>query len=122
MKLKVKLIIFVILLSFIMLLVPHLASVAMGENGMAVCFLLFFAVDPLFALVSGILSGRDARRLWALVPAVPVTFLIGIFINFGFGEPLFLLYAAIYLAIGLVAMSFTMLIKKAIAFSMQGKR
>ena len=122
MKRKLKLIIWGVLLALIMLLAPHLAVVLGGENGIALCFILFFAANPLLAFVSGIISGTDARKLWMLPICVSVAFLMGIFINFGFGEVLFPIYAAIYLVIGLVVMSFTMLIKKAIAFSKQRKR
>ena len=122
MKIKTKLFVWGIALALIMLLAPHWAVVLGGENGMALCFILFFAVNPLVAFVSGIISGTDAKRLWMLPICVPAAFLMGIFINFGFGEELFVLYAAAYLAIGLVAMFITMLIKKAILFSKQRKR
>lgn len=90
---------------------PWLAVAFAGDAGMAVCFLLFFAVDPLFSAVCGWAAGRNIRQLWLLTALTPALFLAGVWIFFSMGEPAFLLYGGVYLGIGLVAMGISALVK-----------
>ena len=90
---------------------PWVAVTFAGDAGMAVCFLLFFAVDPCFCAVAGAFAGQDIRRLWALPLTAPAAFLTGSWLFFEMGEPAFLMYAGIYLLIGSVAMGISALIK-----------
>ena len=79
---------------------------------MAVCFLLFFAVNPLYSVIIGAFAGKDIRHLWSLPAISAVLFLIGTWIFFDMGETAFILYAAVYLALGIAAMLISMLIRK----------
>ena len=93
----------------VMLAFPWLAATFIkGDAGMAVCFLLFFAVNPLYSVLAGAFAGKDIRRLWSLPVISSALFLIGTWIFFDMGESAFILYAAVYLVLGIAAM----LIKK----------
>ena len=83
---------------------PWLAVRFAGSAGMAVCFLLFYGVNPLFCALCGVSAGRDIRRLWPLPIIAVALFLAGVWIFFELGEPAFLLYSICYLAIGAVGM------------------
>ena len=98
--------IILLLISSVVLMIgcPFLTVALAGENGMAICFLLFFAVNPLFSALCGGLAGRNLKRDWALVFLSPFFFLAGAWLFFDFGETAFLLYAAGYLLIGAIAM------------------
>ncbi len=97
----------------IMLGLPWLAvTFVRGDGGMAVCFILFFAVNPVYAVVSGIYAGMDIQRMWALPVITAVFFLAGTWIMFDMGETAFILYAVIYLVLGLAAMAITGAVKR----------
>ncbi len=83
-----------------------------GDAGMAVCFLLFFAVNPLYSVIIGAFAGKDVKHLWSLPVISAVLFLIGAWIFFDMGETAFILYAAVYLVIGIMAMLISMFIRK----------
>ncbi len=75
-----------------------------GDKGMAVCLLLFYAAAPMLALAVGVNAGRRLRSRF-LAPVIPAAvFLISMWILFDLGESAFILYAAVYLAIGAAAM------------------
>ena len=95
----------------VMLLLPWLAvTFVSGMNGMAACLILFYAVNPALAVGMGIWSGW--RRQWFWPAAVAAAFLTGVWLLFAPGEMAFLLYAGVYLVIGLAAMGLTRLIRK----------
>lgn len=97
----------------VMLAFPWLAvTFVKGDAGMAVCFLLFFAVNPLYSVLIGAFAGKGIRRLWSLPVISAALFLIGTWVFFDMGETAFVLYAAVYLALGIAAMLISMLIKK----------
>ncbi len=83
-----------------------------GDAGMAVCFLLLFAVNPLYSVLIGAFAGKDIRHLWSLPIISAALFLMGTWIFFDMGETAFILYAAVYLALGIVAMLISTLIRK----------
>lgn len=82
-----------------------------GDAGMAVCFLLFYAVNPVYSLAAGAFAGRSGKRLWSLPVISAMLFLCGTWIFFDPGESAFLLYAAVYLFLGMAAFTFS-LVKK----------
>ena len=97
----------------VMLMFPWLAvAFVKGDAGMAVCFLLFFAVNPLYSVLIGTFVGKDIRHLWSLPVISAMLFLIGTWIFFDMGETAFILYAAVYLALGIATMLISMLIRK----------
>ena len=91
---------------------PWLALRFPGMDAMGVCFLLFFAVNPVFATVCGGVAGWDIRRLWSLPLFVAGLYVAGVWLFFELGEPAFLLYAAGYLLIGAVVMLISAFIKR----------
>ena len=96
----------------IMLILPWLAAAfANGDAGMAVCILLFYVINPLYALLVGFAAGKDIRRLWSM-PVIPaVLFPAGAWTFFARRESAFLLYAAVYLILGAAAMLVSALIR-----------
>lgn len=97
----------------VMLALPWLAvTFVKGDAGMAVCFLLFFAVNPLYCVIMGVFAGQDLRHLRSLPVISAALFLIGTWIFFDMGETAFILYAVVYLALGIAAMLISMIIRK----------
>ena len=83
-----------------------------GTRPMAICFVLFFALNPIYAICVGAAAGRDGRKLWALPVITALLFLIGTWLFFDWREKAFVLYALIYLFLGIAAMLISMFIKK----------
>jgi len=101
----------------LMIGMPWLAVTFAGSAGMAICFILFFAVDPVYATVCGVAAGKDIRKQWPLPIIVAVSFLAGVWLFFEMGEPAFLLYGGCYLIIGIIAMLVSSYIRKTIGKS-----
>lgn len=94
--------------AMIMLLLPCCAvTFIKGDGGMAACFLLFFAVNPIASVAIGIFSGRTIRASWFQPILLAVLFVPGTWLFFEMGESAFLLYAAIYMLLGCAAMLIT---------------
>ena len=89
----------------VMLFLPWMTvELIRGDAGMAVCFLLFFCVDPLIAIALGSLAGGRKHPLW-LMPMIPAAaFLAGAWLVFEPGEPAFVRYALVYLMLGIVSL------------------
>ena len=97
----------------VMLVFPWLAvTFVKADAGMAVCFLLFFAVNPLYSVLIGAFAGKDIRPLWSLPVISAALFLIGTWIFFDMVETAFILYAGVYIVIGIVAMLISMFVRK----------
>ena len=94
-----------ILLSvLIMILLPFLAvTFVKGDNGMAVVFILFYMINPLFSIYVGYIADK-----WIYPFINSLLFLLGTWIFFDIGEIAFVYYAIVYLLLGLI----TMLIKQ----------
>ncbi len=108
-----KNILFANITAFIMICLPLFTVLWAGVNGMAICFLLFFAVNPIYSLVVGIFAGKDIKKRWWKPIISAILFLLGAWLFFAApGETDFLYYTAIYLLIGALAMGITKLIKK----------
>lgn len=71
-----------------------------SDAAMAACFLLFFAIDPVFAIAAGMFAGKDPRRLWFLPILIPLLFLAGTWLCFDPGETAFVTYALMYALLG----------------------
>ena len=55
-----KMIPWIIASAVIMLVFPWLAvTFVKGDGGMAVCFILFFALNPIYAIFAGVQASRD---------------------------------------------------------------
>lgn len=97
-----------VIFSFVVLFIlPLLAAKFAGENGMAICFLLFFAVYPLFFAVEGVAAGKNIKKHWFLPILSAILYLLSMWILFDMGEIAFVMYAGIYLAEGMVVMPVT---------------
>ena len=110
---KKNYIMWLILSIVVMFLLPWAAvTFVKGDAGMAACFLLFFAVNPIYSIVVGIFAGRSLKEMWSLPVISSVLFVLGTWIFFDMGEIAFLIYAGIYLVIGIVVMFVSTLIRK----------
>lgn len=97
----------------IMLALPWLAvTFIKGDGGMAACLVLFFALNPIYAVFTRIYAGRDIKRLWALPTITALFFLAGSWLFFDMGEKAFVLYASVYLFLGAAAMLISVFVKK----------
>ena len=94
--------------ALVALLLPWLAvTFAKGDNGMAVIFLLFFAVNPITAVLLVVFSGGNVRMAWFQPLLFAALFLLGTWVFFTMAEMAFVLYAAAYLILGYAAMLLT---------------
>lgn len=110
---KKNIILWLVVSAVVMLAFPWLAvTFVKGDAGMAVCFLLFFAVNPLYSVLIGAFAGKDVKHLWSFPIVSAVLFLIGTWIFFDMGETAFIQYAAVYLVLGIAAMLISMFIRK----------
>lgn len=107
-----KWIVWTILATVLMIGCPWLAVEFAGSAGMAVCFLLFYVVNPLFSAVCGAFAGKRIQQLWTLPIITAGLFLAGVWIFFEMGETAFLLYCSCYLMIGMIAMLISAFINK----------
>ena len=71
---------------------------------MAVCLILFFAINPVFSVLIGVFAGKDADRSWYLPVISPLLFIAGTWMFFDMGETAFVTDAGFYLMLGLAAM------------------
>lgn len=83
-----------------------------GNSGMVVCFILFFALNPFYAICSGIYAGKNVKKFWSLTIITALFFLIGAWLFFDMGEKSFIVYALIYLLIGIATMLISAFIKR----------
>lgn len=102
-----KVINWIIFVLILMIGCPWLAVTFAGSAGMAVCFVLFFAINPIFSVFCGIFAGKNIKKLWMLPIFNAGMFLVGTWLFFEMGEPAFGLYCGVYLIIGLCAMLVT---------------
>lgn len=99
--------------ALIMFVLPWLAvTFVKGDGAMAVCFLLFYAVNPIFSVVMGVFAGRNAGTLWSLPFFSSVFFLAGTWLFFDMGETAFIVYTSVYLILGTAAMLISAFIRK----------
>lgn len=106
-----KLLFWTMLALLIMIGCPWLAVAFAKDAGMAICFLLFFAINPLFSALCGAFAGRELRLLWPLPLITAGLFLVGTWLLFEMAETAFLLYGGGYLLIGMLAMLISALVK-----------
>ncbi len=91
----------------ILFALPLLVAKFAGTSGMALCFIMFFAVNPVFFIAEGISSGKDIKRHWFMPLVSALIYLLSTWIVFDMGETAFVLYSGIYLAIGIIVMLIT---------------
>lgn len=92
----------------VMLLLPWAAvTFTQSDAGMAVTLLLFFAINPIYFIILGIFAGKHMKEMWSLPVIAAALFLLGTWIFFDSGEGAFVIYAEVYLVIGIVSMLFS---------------
>ncbi len=97
----------------VMIGLPWLAvTFAPADAGMAICFLLFFLVNPIFAIADGYYVGKEPQKAWSEPLGNALLFLLGAWLFFDRGEPAFYLYALVYLGLGYFAMGISTLIAR----------
>ena len=97
----------------VMVLFPWLAvTFVKGDGGMAVCFLLFFGVNPVYVMVNGAFAGTNQRYDWIQPVSAPILFLLAAWVLFDMGETAFVQYAVLYLGLGLGAMLISGMLSK----------
>ena len=97
----------------ILLALPWLAvTFVESDAGMAVSLFLFFVLNPIYAICTGAYAGRDVKRFWALPVITALFFLAGAWLFFGMGESDFILYALVYLLLGMAAMLLSQFVRK----------
>ena len=72
----------VIILAVLFLLPLMVAKLAPANAGMALCFILFFVVNPIFSAVAGIYSGLNMKRMWYIPLVIAVVFLLSTWVVF----------------------------------------
>lgn len=89
----------------VMMLLPWMAVTFVKSNaGMAAILFLFFVIDPIYVIVAGFFAGRNMNALWSVPIIAASLFLLGTWIFFDMGERAFVLYAGVYLVMGIVSM------------------
>lgn len=112
---KKNFILWLLISAVIMLMLPWLAvTFIKADGGMAVVFLLFFAVNPIYSVLIGAFAGRDVVHLWSLPVISSILFVAGTWIFFDMGETAFIMYAGIYLVLGVLSLLVSMFIHKKI--------
>ena len=99
--------------AFIMFVLPWLAvTFVKSDAGMVVCIFLFFAINPIYSVIIGAFAGKDIKTLWSLPVVSPVFFLVGAWKFFAMDETAFILYASVYLFLGILTMLFSVFVRK----------
>ena len=75
-----------------------------NDAAMAICLLLFFAVNPVFAILAGVFAGGKIQTRWSLPLVTAICFLAGTWLIIDPGESAFALYAGLYFLLGMAAM------------------
>lgn len=90
------------LISFIVMWGLPWAAVkfAPADAGMAICFILFYALNPLYSAWIGYTAASGEKDVWALPFLSANMFLFGTWVIFDIDEMVFIIYACIYVVIG----------------------
>jgi len=97
----------------VMFILPFaVAKLASECAGMALCIILFLVINPIYSIILGIVAGRDIKAFWNFPLISAVAFLAGTWLFFDSHEPWFIVYASVYLCIGVVAMLISNYIKR----------
>ena len=95
----------------VMLLLPWLAvTFVEPRGGMMATMLLFICVNPVYCFLVSFWAGKKIHSRWWVPAALSALFLAGSWLLFELWEPDFLIYMAIYFAIGMEAMLFSRLV------------
>ena len=110
---KKRVVLWFVISAIIMFVLPWLAvAFVKGDAGMAVCFLLFYTINPIYSVIIGAVAGKDIKHLCNLPFISSILYLFGVWIFFDMGETVFIMYAVIYLILGILAMLISMFIER----------
>ena len=103
MKARTKILIALLLMAAVMVFLPWLAM-QLPQSGIDLMFICLFILNPLLAIVLGLMSGTDLRKLWWIpfMAALLFPLLLGIVLGQIVVE--LYVYAAAYLLVGVLAM------------------
>lgn len=97
----------------VMLVLPWLAANFVNANeGMAVLFILFFIVNPIYVIAAGAFAGKNIKSFWYLPVITSVLFLIGISVMYQAFDSAFIMYAVVYLCLGMISAMISRLLRK----------
>lgn len=103
----------ILMLILIMLVFPWCAVTFVNETGgMAVLLFMFFIIDPIAAVATGIFAGKNVRASWFQPLLLTVLFILGTWIFFEMGEGDFVVYGIVYLLLGYSIMLIVSFIRK----------
>lgn len=88
------------------------AKLASECFGMALCMILFIIVNTVYSAILGFRCGKDIRSMWNLPLVSSIAFLTGMWLFFDIKEVWFIIYASVYLIIGLTAMGISNYLNK----------
>lgn len=92
-----------LIISFaVMALGPKLAAMT---NSMALVFILWYALFPIYSALIGFKAGKDVRAMWLLPILSAAFFLLGPLMFFDIGDRFYWICAGVYLAIGILSMA-----------------
>lgn len=78
---KKRVVLWLAVSAIIMLVLPWLAvTFVKGDAGMAVCFLLFYAINPIYSIIIGAIAGKDIKHLCSLPFISSILYLFGVWI------------------------------------------
>ena len=102
---KSKILFWLIFSVIITLVLPWVSVKIIPEDfGMITVLRLFFVINPIYSIISGIFSGRHLKQMWTLPIISALMFLFGAWLFFDKDETAFVLYTGIYLAISTIFM------------------
>ena len=113
MKINKKLTIIVITIIFILVITPLLfIKLAQPHDFMGTMILLFFIINPVLAIFVNSMVGKDVNKLWSL----PLIFSIVFLVSYWFVLKEIILdlvvYALMYLIIGIIVMFISFFVSK----------
>ena len=82
-----------------------------ADAGMAAIFLMFFAIDPIFFVAIGVFASKEWRRDWLLLFVSAFIFWFSAWLILDRKSIVFLLYATVYVVLGLGSMALTVFFK-----------
>ena len=85
---------------------------APADAGMAICLILFYAINPLFSVLIGTVAASGENDVWVLPCSSATMFIFGTWIFFDSREMIFIVYGCVYLAIGYSSMLVAKMIKR----------
>ncbi len=95
----------VILSILVMFVLPLLVVLfAKPDAGMAMCFILFYAINPVYSVLLGVRCGKNINKLWIIPIISSIIYIISSWLLFEFKEIAFVIYGFIYLILSIFSM------------------